>query len=898
MKIKFHINFHTVWGQTLFIVGSIPELGEWSTERAKQMNYVDDGNWSYEIELPDNVANFEYRYFMKSNEQIIFEEWNRNHNFSTTDIKRSYRLFDFWLNRPQNQSLYSSAFTKSWFAHPCNRFEKIVKAKKKIIIKVLAPSIKKNESIALLGNQDVIGSWSADNAIVLSCDNHPEWFAEFDSEHITYPIEYKLCIIDNDSRSIVRWESGENRTLNIPYVDEEETVVVSGLQFNDENNEWRCAGLSIPVFSLKSESSFGFGDFKDLYKIVDWVRLTGQKLIQILPINDTTMSHTRVDSYPYNSISIYALHPLYINIEELGTLDNSERDAFYKAKQEELNSLALIDYDAVDYWKWNFFREIFIQEGQNTLTTQEFALFFENNKEWLVPYAAYSYLRDKHETPVFLNWDEYSTYNRYEIEKLCAPNSIVYKEISLYYFLQFHAHKQLKKAHDYACSCGVVLKGDIPIGISRVSVEAWTEPNYFNMFFQAGAPPDDFSALGQNWGFPTYNWEIMEDDCFAWWKKRFSKMSDFFDAYRIDHILGFFRIWQIPSHSVDAILGHFYPAMPLSIEEIESNGLIFKKENFTYANINEKYLKDIFGEYASEVEQVFLNRMNAEHFCLKEQYNTQRKIQAYFAQQTDDKSHFIKQGLFTICNEVLFIEDNIQKDYYHPRISASSTHIYEELSNADKYAFDCIYWNYFYQRHNEFWKGEALKHLAPIINSTNMLVCGEDLGMIPHSVPEVMEKLQILSLEIERMPKTPEVEFANLKEVPYLSVCTTSTHDMSTIRGWWIEDRDKTQRYYNEVLGLEGDAPSDATPEICRQIIANHLRAKSMLVVIPFQDWLSIDGVLRNPDIEVERINIPANARHYWRYRMHLSIEQLLSADSLNEVIKEMIAVDRNNITE
>jgi len=890
MKIKFNINFHTVWGQALFIVGSIPELGNWDVSAAKEMHYSENGNWSFELELPKKAVNIEYHYFLKSNDKLIFEEWEKNHCLTITNANQSYYLLDYWQNRPENLASYSSAFTKSWFAHPCDKFERVVKSKRKILLKVLAPSVLKNESLALLGNQEEMGSWNPTKALVFSCEKFPEWRVEFDSDNVHYPIEYKFCIINNEDKSIVRWEKGDNRTLEIPYLKENEAGIVSGLQFREEESNWRCAGLTIPIFSLRTENSFGIGDFGDLHSMIDWAKLTCQKIIQTLPINDTTMTRTWEDSYPYNAISIYALHPLYLNLNQLGELKDSARNDFYLAKQKELNALSMLDYEQVSQWKWNFFHEIFEQEGEKVLGSQEFSLFFEENKEWLIPYAAYSYLRDKYETPDFHFWEEYSSYKKENIIKLCQTDSPNYKQISIYYYLQFHAHQQLTKIRDYAYQCGIVLKGDIPIGISRVSVEAWTEPDYFNMHFQAGAPPDDFSVTGQNWGFPTYNWNAMEADNYAWWKKRFQKMNDYFDVYRIDHILGFFRIWQIPQNSVEGLLGCFNPALPFSIEEIGNSGLQFQNIKFTKAHINEIFLDELFGEYVSEVKQVYLERMDSEYFSLKEKYNTQKKIQVYFSdKETNEKNKSIKSGLFAICNEVLFIEDSEKRNYYHPRISASSSFLYRELDNASKYSFDYLYWDYFYQRHNEFWKEQALKHLVPLINSTPMLVCGEDLGMIPHSVPEVMQKLQTLSLEIERMPKSPEREFTDLHHIPYLSVCTTSTHDMSTIRGWWKENESKTQRYYNEVLKKEGVAPSDCSIEICEEIILNHLSAQSMLTIIPLQDWLSMDMQLRNPDIDFERINIPANPRFYWRYRMHLNIEELLKAEELNNKIRNLI---------
>jgi 4-alpha-glucanotransferase len=858
MRIKFNINFNTFWGQTICITGSSPELGNWNPAAVKEMNYTGAGNWTLELDLPDKFVHLEYRYLLKSDDQLILEEWDKNHSLTIVHTQSSYHLLDYWQNRPQNPALYSSAFTQCWFAHPCDFPAKANTSNRKIILKVLAPSVAKNERLAMVGNQDIMGNWDPDKALIPACENFPEWEVELNPGDIHYPIEYKFCII---SREMIRWEKGDNRTLILPDPEENQTLIISGLQFREEESQWKGAGLAIPVFALRTQNSFGIGDFGDLHRMIDWAKETNQKIIQILPINDTTITHHWQDSYPYNAISIYALHPLYLDLNAMGTLKNSERQAFYQAKQKEINRLSTVDYETVDRLKWDFFREIFQQEGHEVLTSQEFTAFFEENKDWLIPYAAFSASRDRYPAP------------------------------DLYYYIQFHARQQMTKVRNYARHHGIVLKGDIPIGISRESVEALTEPGYFNMNFQAGAPPDDFSVTGQNWGFPTYNWNAMEADDYYWWKKRFRQLADYFDAYRIDHILGFFRIWQIPATSVEGLLGYFSPALPFSIEEIENAGLQFRGEGFTQAHINEKFLPELFGEYVSEVIQLYLDRRDADHFALKKKVDTQRKIQACFKDKEDEKSRLICAGLFAICNEVLFIEDSIQRNGYHPRISASTSYIYQELSHSDQYAFDYLYWNYFYQRHNEFWKKEAFKHLTPLVNATGMLACGEDLGMIPHTVPEVMQKLQILSLEIERMPKAPDREFTDLNHAPYLSVCTTSTHDMTTIRGWWKEDKEKTQRYYNKVLKKEGEAPGECTPEICKEIIRNHLAASSMLTIIPLQDWLAIDESLCNPDIDAERINVPANPRHYWRYRMHLSIEELLQAEKLNAAIRELISL-------
>ena len=623
--------------------------------------------------------------------------------------------------------------------------------------------------------------------------------------------------------------------------------------------------------------------------MIDWAVSTQQKVIQILPINDTTMTHAWTDSYPYNSISIYAFHPMYADIKQMGTLKDKSAAAKFNKKQKELNGLPAMDYEAVNQTKWEYFRLIFKQEGEKVLASGEFGEFFNANKEWLQPYAVFSYLRDAFQTPNFREWPRHSVYNAQDIEKMCRPESVDYPHIALYYYIQFHLHLQLVAATKYAREHGVVLKGDIPIGISRNSVEAWTEPYYFNLNGQAGAPPDDFSVNGQNWGFPTYNWDVMEKDGYRWWMKRFQKMSEYFDAYRIDHILGFFRIWEIPMHAVHGLLGQFIPSIPMSREEIESYGLPFREE-YLIPYIHESFLGQVFGPHTDYVKQTFL--LPAETpgvYHMKPEFTTQREVESFFAGKNDENSLWIRDGLYTLISDVLFVPDTKEKDKYHPRIGIQRDFIFRSLNEQEQNAFNRLYDQYYYHRHNEFWRQQAMKKLPQLTQSTRMLVCGEDLGMIPDCVSSVMNDLRILSLEIQRMPKNPMHEFGYLNEYPYRSVCTISTHDMSTLRGWWEEDYLQTQRYYNTMLGHYGTAPTVATPELCEEVVRNHLKSNSILCILSLQDWLSIDGKWRNPNVQEERINVPANPRNYWRYRMHLTLEQLMKAEALNDKIRELI---------
>ena len=883
MTVSFNIEYRTSWGEEVRIAGLLPE--------SIPMHTTDGIYWTADVELevPKEGMTINYSYQIEQNQIIIRKEWDSfpRRLFLSGNSKKKYQIKDCWKNIPEQLYYYSSAFTEALLAHP-DRAEIPPCHRKGLVIKAYAPRINKDYCLAICGNQKALGNWDPDKAIPMSDANFPEWQIELDASKLKFPLEYKFILYHKEEKKADCWENNPNRYLADPELKTNETLVISDRYAYFDIPVWKGAGIAIPVFSLKSENSFGVGDFGDLKRMIDWAVSTQQKVIQILPINDTTMTHAWTDSYPYNSISIYAFHPMYADIKQMGTLKDKSAAAKFNKKQKELNGLPAMDYEAVNQTKWEYFRLIFKQEGEKVLASGEFGEFFNANKEWLQPYAVFSYLRDAFQTPNFREWPRHSVYNAQDIEKMCRPESVDYPHIALYYYIQFHLHLQLVAATKYAREHGVVLKGDIPIGISRNSVEAWTEPYYFNLNGQAGAPPDDFSVNGQNWGFPTYNWDVMEKDGYRWWMKRFQKMSEYFDAYRIDHILGFFRIWEIPMHAVHGLLGQFIPSIPMSREEIESYGLPFRKE-YLIPYIHESFLGQVFGPHTDYVKQTFLLPAEAPGiYHMKPEFATQREVESFFAGKNDENSLWIRDGLYTLISDVLFVPDTKEKDKYHPRIGIQRDFIFRSLNEQEQNAFNRLYDQYYYHRHNEFWRQQAMK-LPQLTQSTRMLVCGEDLGMIPDCVSSVMNDLRILSLEIQRMPKNPMHEFGYLNEYPYRSVCTISTHDMSTLRGWWEEDYLQTQRYYNTMLGHYGTAPTVATPELCEEVVRNHLKSNSILCILSLQDWLSIDGKWRNPNVQEERINVPSNPRNYWRYRMHLTLEQLMKAEELNDKIRELI---------
>lgn len=886
MKLTFYIDYRTNWGESVYLV-SCNSIGK-EKNYAVKMDFDGLSTWSYTLTLPDSINEFTYCYIVKSDlNQNVRNESGKPHQLLLTEGV-DCEIHDIWQDTPGNKPFYSSAFTKGIFSRE-KTTTPITGNTGEILFRINAPIIKHDEVLAVSGSNEVLGNWNPQRALLLNDYTFPQWFFRINTADIDAPFEYKFLILKKENHKVVAWENCNNRYFDpTPYKLGKVLTFITLHEFNNPLPNWKGAGTAIPVFSLRSNEDFGVGDFYDLFKMVDWAEITGQKFIQILPINDTTMTHTWTDSYPYSSNSTFALHPMYVRLEAIGDLNDKERFKQYRAKAAELNKLTEVDYEQVNDWKLRYARDLYEQYGCETLQSEDFKNFISANEYWLKSYAAFCVLRDIKGTADFSKWGLYSSYEEKTINKFCNENK---HEIYFFYFLQYHLDKQLREVRDYAHSKGVVLKGDIPIGISRESADAWVNPRLFNLDCQAGAPPDDFSVLGQNWGFPTYNWEEMNKDGFTWWKNRFRKMSEYFDSYRIDHILGFFRIWQIPMNAVHGLLGTFYPAMPYTEDEMRYlYDFWLDKDLQTNPYIMDYFLQDFFGEYTEEAKTRFLYNRAPGRYGLKEDFDTQAKVIEYFKglEQTE-KNEKLKEALLGLIDDVLFIEDAEQKGKYHPRISAQFTYIYRSLNDYERWCFNRLYNDFFYHRHNDFWYGKAMWKLPPLLNATDMLVCGEDLGMIPDCVPAVMNQLQILSLEIQRMPKDPKMEFGDPMSYPYTAVCTTSTHDMPGIRAWWEENRKKTQCFFNNMLHEWGDAPYYAEPWVCERIVAMHLNSPSMLTILPLQDWLSIDGDIRRENPKEEQINIPAISHHYWRYRMHLTLENLLSCHNFNEKVKSMV---------
>ena len=867
MKLLFEIEYRTRWGEQLVLLFG---------RRRIALQYADNGIWHAAVDRYADRTPVSYRYAVERDGARIRNEW-RAHVLLLPEVPgiQVLRIRDRWQEMPADAPFHTSAFTRGIFARktPAGGGKRhgatADPETANVTFRIILPTLRPEEVLAVAASS--LDAWR--RIVPFDDSRFPEWDL---SLHLPEGAEYKFLVADRATLAPVRWEEGANRVWTEPPIGHEHRIEAAAVP-HLPRRQWRGAGTAVPVFSLRSRESFGVGEFADLRLLVDWAAATRQRVIQILPVNDTTMTGTWEDSYPYNAISTFALHPQFLRLTDAGV----EADEEYLRLRDELNALPEVDYEQVNRAKQELLRKAFERDGGRTARRRDYRRFLADNTRWLLPYAAFCTLRDAFHTADFSRWGEYARYDKARIETLCRRHR---REIGFHCFVQYHLHLQLAEACRYARARGVVLKGDLPIGVSRTSVDAWLHPQLFHLDVQAGAPPDAFSALGQNWGFPTYDWDRMARDDYAWWRARLAKMAEYFDAFRIDHILGFFRIWEIPVHAVHGLLGYFNPALPYSAEELRERGFDTSGGRYVTPGIDDALLDELFGDLADEVRRRCLAKGR-----LRPEFATQRSIAELLA-GGDERQARMREGLLRLLDDVLFIEDPRRRGFFHPRIAAHSTRLYATLDEAHRNAFDRLY-DFFYRRHNRFWKESALHKLPALLGATGMLACGEDLGMIPDCVPETMRELQILSLEIQRMSKIPGERFADPARYPYYSVCATSTHDMTPLRAWWEEDPDTTEHFFREALGCEGRVPEHCEPWIARRIVHMQLNAPSMLAVLPLQDWLATDdGALRRPDPFAERINVPAVARYYWRYRMHLTLEELLDAEGFNTSLREMIA--------
>lgn len=874
MMLHFHIRYKTHYGQSVVIL--IPG------EADLPLTYTEDDWWEGSLDtaaLSTAQEELVYRYAIReANRPDLFDHCAERimplkkideDNLVVVDDWQEFAYFGYVHGTKPFTDVFQGAKGKELVVkNPTHWFE------------VHAGQLPDDKILCICGSGKKLNNWDMEKPILLR-RKKGSWQVKLNLSKDPLPIEYKFGVYDVQQEKCVYLEEGNNRTLSL--VGNRHVLHYIRAFTIFPGMPWKGAGVNVQLSSLKTAGSWGIGDFTDLNVLTDWTVKCGLKMIQLLPINDTIAFNNKKDSYPYSAISAFALHPAFLNVDKLAHAAGVTFPPEMQKEARELNALGTLDYEAVAPLKRKAIALVFEKEKHSFRDDFGYFDFFDLNRHWLVPYAAFCYLRDKYNTADYSQWGEYSVYDEDTIQALVSVDQPHYDAVAIHYFTQYHLHLQLLDAVQYAHKKEVILKGDLPIGVGRHSVDTWMYPHLFHMDMQAGAPPDAFATKGQNWSFPTYNWEIMQHDDFAWWRQRMEHMSNYFDAIRIDHVLGFFRIWSIPLHAVEGIFGRFVPAIPLRADDFNRAGLYFDEFRFCEPYIHDEVIRQFFGDQAQWAWEHVI-----EGNRIRPAFATQQLALKYFEAHPDKAS--FKPAVFDLLSNVILLRDDDRPGAYHFRIGMAGSLSFAHLPEHDRRILERMYNHYFFELQNGLWSEQVQAKLDAIQKGSTMLICAEDLGMVPDMVEDVLKGREMLSLQVQRMPKASTQQFAHPADAPYLSVVTPSTHDMSTLREWWEEDSALTQQFYNQQLGHYGGAPYYAEPWICREILNQHLHAPAMWAVFLLQDLMAINAGIRRENPLEERINVPANPDHYWNYRMHLPLEDLLDATEFCSELKQLVA--------
>ncbi|KAL5707700.1 4-alpha-glucanotransferase [Ranunculus cassubicifolius] len=905
VNLRFRIPYYTQWGQSLLVCGSEPLLGSWNVKKGVVLSpFLEEEKliWSGKVSVPSGFE-CEYGYYLvDDNKNVLRWEDGKKRKVVVPDVCRDgevLELHDLWQTAAETL-FYRSAFKNVIFQNKCSLHSEAISAafqsnlheEDSVIVrfKISCPKLDQGKSVYVIGSSGILGQWKVQGALKLTYDGESYWQADCALKRNELPLKYKYC--QSDKAGNVSVEIGPNRELmaDSNSKSQPQYICLSDGIFRDM--PWRGVGVAIPMFSVRSKEDLGVGEFLDLKLLVDLAVESGFHLVQLLPLNDTSVHKMWWDSYPYSSLSVFALHPLYLRVQALSKSIPDEIKQEISEAKEQLDG-SVVDYEGTMARKLSIAKKIFLLEKDSFLASTPFHTFFSENEEWLKPYAAFCFLRDFFETSDHSEWGRFSHYTEQKLEKLVSKDAVHYEHICFHYYIQFHLHQQLSEAATYARKKRVVLKGDLPIGVDRNSVDTWVNPTLFRMNTATGAPPDYFDKNGQNWGFPTYNWEEMSKDNYAWWRARLTQMAKYFTAYRIDHILGFFRIWELPEHAITGLVGKFRPSIPLSQEELEKEGIWdFNRLSLPY--VRQQMLEDKFGASWAVIASNFFNEYEKYCYEFKEDCNTEKKIVSKLKASTmkllwSENEDQIRRDLFNLLQNIVLIRDPEDPKKFYPRFNIEDTSSFNDLDDHSKNIMKRLYYDYYFYRQDTMWAQNAMKTLPVLLNSSDMLACGEDLGLIPSCVHPVLQELGLLGLRIQRMPSEADLEFGIPSQYSYMTVCAPSCHDCSTMRAWWEEDEERRSRFYKTMMGLDDMPPARCTPDIAQFILRQHVEAPSMWAIFPLQDLLALkEEYTERPAIE-ETINDPTNPKHYWRYRAHVSVETLLEDKEFKLKVRNLV---------
>lgn len=661
----------------------------------------------------------------------------------------------------------------------------------------------------------------------------------------------------------------------------------------------RQSGLAIPVSALQTENSLGCGEYLDLIPFANFCKKSNLSIIQILPVNDTG-----TESSPYSALSAFALHPLYIRIseiEEFSTLNKSFLNTILTDIEEKkviFVNEKRFQYKELREFKLSLLKKIWEEIANDFIVSKEAKDWIAENP-WIKSYACFMLLKEKNLEASFKTWKEFSRLNNAEITELW---NMVFPKNSLYYYvwIQKNASLQLKKASDYCKSQNILLKGDIPILMNEDSADIWSHPEFFIENLRAGSPPDGFNPDGQNWGFPIYNWKKLKEKDYSWWKDRLLEAAKYYHMYRIDHVLGFFRIWAVPEGETKAVLGRTEPHLSITRDELKKCTLTdetirwLSQPHIATRDIEAVNNGDYLGTHGILSE--CMDRIGTEELWLfKNTIKTDSDIWAL------DIPFAIKEKLAEKWLDRCFIE--IDKNNFLTSHEYKSSTSWKSLNEGQVLQLEKL----FLQKKREenlLWEKQAMELLGALSNVGEMIVCAEDLGAGLESMPRVLKALSINALRVvrwNRLWKEDGQPFVDFPDYPPLSVTTSSVHDSSTLRAWWDTEEDSKDfgrrfLYKNKQNQTETYTHPLFSPDVCNEIFSRMADTNSNYFINPIQDFLHLDPQYYDENCDDERINIPGTVNTFnWTYKLPVFIEELEKNNDLIKKIKNIVAIHTKN---
>lgn len=641
----------------------------------------------------------------------------------------------------------------------------------------------------------------------------------------------------------------------------------------------KYTGTAIPLGAIKTKKSVGCGEFQDLIPFADLCKKSGIKIIQLLPVNDTG-----TESSPYSALSAFALHPLYVTLEKL--TEDEAIVAKIKKLRKKYKDFQRFPYKDLRQDKLALLREIFASKKDEIAASTEISAWLSENP-WVKEYAVFMNLKDVNNEASYKQWPEYKDVDAKKIQELWDCKETKEKHL-FFVWLQYNLDKQFAEAATYVRSLGIMLKGDIPIMMNEDSTDAWANKDFFNDSLRAGSPVDNENPTGQNWGFPTYNWKNLEKADYSWWKNRLICASKYYDMYRIDHVLGFFRIWAIPHGECTAVLGHTEPFEPITKDELY--GLGFNDDRIKWLlkphvetrTIEEVNNNDYLGTHG--LLQKVMDRIgNEELWLFKDSIKTDQDIW-----DSDIESYYVKERLTQKWRDRMLVE--VEGGYY-PIWTYTKTTAWNSLNNEEKFRFTELLAKK-NEKMDKLWEHQARTVLGELTSATKMIACAEDLGANIECLPGVLGDLNINSLCVVRWKRDwekPSQPYYAFEHYPEKSVATASVHDSSTLRIWWCTEGDA----HDFLRAFPAENPNirvgEYNPETAKYILKKVATANSMFVINPIQDFLGLVDRYYAEDMDLERVNVPGSVNAFnWTYRLPANVEDLLKDKELIAAIKEI----------